>query len=1092
MTRAPAKSAPHAVAAHVWDTLRHVRHGFLARSEPTPLASIASRFLTHFTAALLLFVLALSALFSTSPDTALIRSVEASLTRLAGPDADVRIDDLGWALRGGRIGLRASGVRVALADRGTVDVADLQVGLGLPTDPRRWASPAEWRVSTVELEGVRLRRGGAGPMPNPLLIERELRMAAAKGHRRLRELGLERFSVRDISLVPQRDDAGRRERLKRRWFSLLSLDVRRTDEAYDLLADATLGMASVRLTGELPARGGATLFMPATALSKIWRSRSFGTEAPIAVTVVMPPDPSEPIWLEASLGEGSVELGKKRSLIDGGALIARIAENTATIDMINIAFGSNAVRGEGSAKLEGGNVRFALDIGEARLIPSDIRTAAVGPAASLTGRLEGTVRLAERVADLDRIEIAGQGGAVAGTGRIGLAGRSPAIALDLRSDAIEAATVLAAWPSWIGSGARDWLAQNLGSGLVRDARLRVDLAEGRLAVAPDPLLLKPEELILSATVEGGRVQTFGGLPALESASGTVAYVGRRLDVALSAGRMATPLGEAALAGSTLALPDTALAALPSLFEVALSGPASALAALADAEPFGAMERTGLAARELVGKAKGRVAGRVALRKPSEREWKVEMALDGVGSSEKIAGRSIDRLSGLLTVDPSVFSLEADGILDGIKARFALSEPLATPEPSQRRRRVTMALRAAELAVLAPGLETLLGGVTKVVADIEGKQVSLTADLREATLDLPWIGWRKASGVPGEATMRLRQEKGRVFIDDLRVNGRGFGVQGLAEADETGLRSARFERVRLSPDDDFSVEIARKAGRFHVGIRGARFDARSLLRKLDPRRTGSRGDDGGAKMELDARLGEMRGFGGRVMNDVRVALRSGVDGFETVSMRAAMPGGRRFVLDGTGGRTQSIFATTNDFGGALAFADLYSRMRGGVLTANATRRGSGSWKGFVDGSRMELIDEPKLKLLAGKAGRRSRALDARRVQFSRAFADFEFGDGRLAVSDGVVRGPEIGATFKGALLDGRGGISLTGTFLPAYGVNRVFGEVPVLGALLGNGRDKGLLGLTFRIAGTARQPTIEVNPLSLIAPGLFRRIFEYQP
>ncbi|WP_312472951.1 hypothetical protein, partial [Brucella sp.] len=95
-----------------------------------------------------------------------------------------------------------------------------------------------------------------------------------------------------------------------------------------------------------------------------------------------------------------------------------------------------------------------------------------------------------------------------------------------------------------------------------------------------------------------------------------------------------------------------------------------------------------------------------------------------------------------------------------------------------------------------------------------------------------------------------------------------------------------------------------------------------------------------------------------------------------------------------------------------------------------------------------------------------------------------------LSKGVVRGPSVGTTFQGTLYDQRGNMSITGTFMPAYGVNRIFGEVPIFGALLGNGRDRGLLGITFKLEGSAKQPQVMVNPISIIAPGIFRSIFEF--
>jgi hypothetical protein len=64
-------------------------------------------------------------------------------------------------------------------------------------------------------------------------------------------------------------------------------------------------------------------------------------------------------------------------------------------------------------------------------------------------------------------------------------------------------------------------------------------------------------------------------------------------------------------------------------------------------------------------------------------------------------------------------------------------------------------------------------------------------------------------------------------------------------------------------------------------------------------------------------------------------------------------------------------------------------------------------------------------------------------------------------------------------------------MPAYGLNRIFGEIPIIGVLLGNGRDGGLIGVTFKLEGDADSPAVQINPLSVIAPGIFRSIFEFR-
>jgi hypothetical protein len=149
-----------------------------------------------------------------------------------------------------------------------------------------------------------------------------------------------------------------------------------------------------------------------------------------------------------------------------------------------------------------------------------------------------------------------------------------------------------------------------------------------------------------------------------------------------------------------------------------------------------------------------------------------------------------------------------------------------------------------------------------------------------------------------------------------------------------------------------------------------------------------------------------------------------------------------------------------------------------------------------------VDEPRLKSIVGSApaansnGRSSSGelpqdIDVSRVRFERGFARIEKGDGYLRLSKGVLRGPEIGTTFQGTLYDPDGNMDMTGTFMPAYGVNRIFGEIPIFGRILGNGRDRALIGITYRLSGDAKSPTLQVNPISAIAPGIFRSIFEFR-
>jgi hypothetical protein len=176
------------------------------------------------------------------------------------------------------------------------------------------------------------------------------------------------------------------------------------------------------------------------------------------------------------------------------------------------------------------------------------------------------------------------------------------------------------------------------------------------------------------------------------------------------------------------------------------------------------------------------------------------------------------------------------------------------------------------------------------------------------------------------------------------------------------------------------------------------------------------------------------------------------------------------------------------------------MEGGSITLALTGAGDGPMKGKVDTSNFFIVNEPKLASIvsttpAGDNRSLNQAvkgnLDTSRVKFERGYAEIEKGSGYLKLANGVLRGPRIGTTFQGILYDQNNNMDMTGTFMPVYGLNRIFGELPIVGALLGNGRDRGLIGVTYRLRGNANKPVLDVNPLSVIAPGIFRSIFEYR-
>jgi hypothetical protein len=113
-----------------------------------------------------------------------------------------------------------------------------------------------------------------------------------------------------------------------------------------------------------------------------------------------------------------------------------------------------------------------------------------------------------------------------------------------------------------------------------------------------------------------------------------------------------------------------------------------------------------------------------------------------------------------------------------------------------------------------------------------------------------------------------------------------------------------------------------------------------------------------------------------------------------------------------------------------------------------------------------------------------------IAFSGLRAEFTRQSGQLTIRDGVVKGPTIGATIEGSIDYVGNTVRMSGTFVPMYGLNNMFGQIPIVGLFLGGGSNEGLIGVTYEVVGTPNQPVLRVNPISAMAPGVLRKIFEF--
>jgi len=72
------------------------------------------------------------------------------------------------------------------------------------------------------------------------------------------------------------------------------------------------------------------------------------------------------------------------------------------------------------------------------------------------------------------------------------------------------------------------------------------------------------------------------------------------------------------------------------------------------------------------------------------------------------------------------------------------------------------------------------------------------------------------------------------------------------------------------------------------------------------------------------------------------------------------------------------------------------------------------------------------------------------------------------------------------------LSLGGTYVPLSGLNRALAGIPLFGEILTGPKGDGIIGITFAVDGPMAKPNVIINPLSMVAPGVLREIFQMAP
>jgi hypothetical protein len=699
--------------------------------------------------------------------------------------------------------------------------------------------------------------------------------------------------------------------------------------------------------------------------------------------------------------------------------------------------------------------------------------------------------------DLDPSELGNADLGVALTGSLDFSSDDPRLVLGIASTRMSVAAMKRLWPICTAPKVRAWVEEHVQGGTVERLDISTNAPWSTLKSSGPPV---PDDgLLIQIVGNGAEVRPVAGLPAIRDADVNLRISGRTAVINVGRGNVEiSPGRKLSITNGVFEVPDTFPKAPPAKARFRLDGSVPAAAELLGMERLRDYSGTPIDPATSRGTLTAQVTLALPLKEdlaPGSSIYTINLDIANFAAERMVMAQKVEAALLKVSANNQGYWIRGDVKINGVPAALDYRKP----RDADADVRIQATLDESGRSKLGFDLSGFLMGPVpiklsgRVLAQESDSRFAIEADLTQAKVDNLLPGWSKAAGRAGRATFTLVNKPGVTRFEDLVVEAPGASVKGVVEVDASGdVLSANFPVFSPSDGDKTTLKADRSAdGTLRVTVRGDVYDGRGFI-KSTMSGASNRKQKHDKDIDLDLKLGAVVGFHGETLRglDLRVSRRSGV--ITSLALNAKL--GRDSPLTGdvrgrgTNGR-QVVFVETTDAGAFFRFNDIYPKIFGGEMwvALDPHSADAAPQEGILNIRDFAVRGEAALDRVA--AAPQQPGGPPPGVDFSRLRVDFTRSLGRFTVRDGLVKGPAIGATVDGYIDYNRDDVRMRGTFVPLYGLNNMFGQIPIVGLFLG-GSNEGLLGVTYEVVGPPSTPVLRVNPISAVAPGLLRKFFEF--
>jgi hypothetical protein len=707
---------------------------------------------------------------------------------------------------------------------------------------------------------------------------------------------------------------------------------------------------------------------------------------------------------------------------------------------------------------------------------------------------------------------------------------SPAIRLEGAVSPMPIAFFKLIWPETIAHGVRKWVGQHVKAGKITGGLVNVALPKGSIAALTDTnIKISDDMLNVKVGLSGLAVEYLTGMPPAVAPEATISISGVRFLVDAPDAAISLPSGEnLKFTGGQFIVGD--LRPDPQTAEVHFKaqGKASGALELLDHEPLGYVKAVGLS----TDMASGAVSGSFSVTIPMVEDVKFEqLKLTGKAHYQDVrlnmamGGYGVH--SGSILFDLSEKALEATGEVkvNGVPVKLAWQRIFDAPADKQPPLRAAAIFDEAARDQLGVPINHVVRGQIPVEASATFNpggppSIHMEANLTSAELFLSLMGRRKPPGEKAALAFDVvMRPDGKVNLDNFKLTGDEIGVVGSISLNEQKKPSA-FHFPHFSMNILTKMDVSGQltdSNVWKIDARGPSFDGREFFRslfsagKLSEDQPGAPKDAAG--VDMHAEIETVLGYFDTTLKTVAIDARKRADKLSYLDIHGRLNGSSPMMarVEAKAGEPRVLTGEAMDAGAAFRLIGLYSAMKKGraSLRVNLDGHGSSDKTGTLYVQNFSIVGDQVVAEVTASTPKtvRSRATARRaasenedfeqlspdEIEYSTLKAPFSVGHGQIELKDAAINGPLQAVTLRGKYDFARQYVDLSGTYVPLYGINGGLAEFPLIGPLLTSRSGEGVFGITFAVQGSTNRPLQpQINPLSVVAPGFLRQIFEFDP